>query len=106
GVFYSTRDREIYPLPLHDALPIWGETADERKPYRLEEAERMLEIIQGFDPPGIGARDLRECILLQLRDSVAQEISASARLPPAGDRKSTRLNSSHVKTSYAVFCLK
>src|SRR5690606_41423579 len=24
----------------------------------------------------------------------------------AGDRKSTRLNSSHVKTSYAVFCLK
>src|SRR5690606_40142886 len=25
---------------------------------------------------------------------------------PRGDRKSTRLNSSHVKTSYAVFCLK
>src|SRR5438067_3896846 len=24
----------------------------------------------------------------------------------AGDRKSTRLNSSHVSTSYAVFCLK
>src|SRR5215475_5338950 len=29
----------------------------------------------------------------------------SARRPP-GDRKSTRLNSSHVKSSYAVFCLK
>src|SRR5690606_42077664 len=27
-------------------------------------------------------------------------------LAPAGDRKSTRLNSSHVKISYAVFCLK
>src|SRR5690606_40704100 len=27
-------------------------------------------------------------------------------LIPAGDRKSTRLNSSHVKISYAVFCLK
>src|SRR5690606_40900667 len=27
-------------------------------------------------------------------------------LPAKGDRKSTRLNSSHVKTSYAVFCLK
>src|SRR5690606_39771596 len=25
---------------------------------------------------------------------------------PSSDRKSTRLNSSHVKTSYAVFCLK
>src|SRR5204863_4229610 len=28
------------------------------------------------------------------------------RLPDDGDRKSTRLNSSHVETSYAVFCLK
>src|SRR5207302_3940418 len=27
-------------------------------------------------------------------------------LPPWPDRKSTRLNSSHVKISYAVFCLK
>src|SRR5690606_39497298 len=32
---------------------------------------------------------------------------ADARLPaPPSDRKSTRLNSSHVKISYAVFCLK
>src|SRR3989442_6307842 len=28
------------------------------------------------------------------------------RLPRRGDRKSTRLNSSHVRISYAVFCLK
>src|SRR5471030_3475543 len=28
------------------------------------------------------------------------------RHPPFGDRKSTRLNSSHLGTSYAVFCLK
>src|SRR2546430_11206096 len=27
-------------------------------------------------------------------------------LPPAADRKSTRLNSSHSQISYAVFCLK
>src|SRR5690606_41508685 len=30
----------------------------------------------------------------------------SKRLPARTDRKSTRLNSSHVKSSYAVFCLK
>lgn len=30
------------------------------------EAERVLGLIQGFDPPGVGARDLRECLLLQL----------------------------------------
>lgn len=32
----------------------------------LEEVEELLEQIQQFDPPGIAARDLRECLLLQL----------------------------------------
>lgn len=31
-----------------------------------EEVLAVLKIIQSFDPPGIGARDLRECLLLQL----------------------------------------
>lgn len=31
------------------------------------EIRRGLAIVQGFDPPGIGARDLRECLLLQLQ---------------------------------------
>jgi RNA polymerase sigma-54 factor len=35
-------------------------------PYTAAEAEQMLRIIQKFDPPGVGARDLRECLLLQL----------------------------------------
>ncbi|MBW3628951.1 MAG: RNA polymerase factor sigma-54 [Gemmatimonadetes bacterium] len=52
----------------------WGETAEERRPYSMGEADSMLRTIQGFDPAGIGARDLRECILLQLRDYGAQEI--------------------------------
>ncbi len=32
-----------------------------------DEALKVLRIIQNFDPVGIGARDLRECLLLQLR---------------------------------------
>ena len=28
----------------------------------------MLKVIQEFDPPGVGARDLRECLLLQIRN--------------------------------------
>ncbi len=32
----------------------------------LEEVEELLEKIQQFDPPGIAARDLRECLILQL----------------------------------------
>ncbi|HZR04806.1 MAG TPA: RNA polymerase factor sigma-54 [Candidatus Udaeobacter sp.] len=32
-----------------------------------EDFEKMLAVIQGFHPPGVGARDLRECLLIQLK---------------------------------------
>jgi len=32
-----------------------------------QEAEKALALVQEFDPPGVAARDLRECLLLQLR---------------------------------------
>jgi RNA polymerase sigma-54 factor len=56
----------------------WGGTAHERRPYTLTDAADMLRIIQSFDPAGIGARDLRECILLQLYDCAIQELTASS----------------------------
>jgi RNA polymerase sigma-54 factor len=34
--------------------------------YTVDEVEEMLRIIQRLDPPGVGARDLRECLLIQL----------------------------------------
>ena len=37
--------------------------------YTLEEGERMLARIQDLEPPGVGARDLRECLMLQLRQA-------------------------------------
>lgn len=37
-----------------------------------QEMYRLLEVIQDLDPPGIGARDLRECLLLQLRRKTYQ----------------------------------
>jgi RNA polymerase sigma-54 factor len=37
--------------------------------YTMSEAEDMLGIIQSLDPPGVGARDLRECLMLQLREA-------------------------------------
>src|SRR5499426_4489266 len=36
-------------------------------PWPLEEVERALKLVQGFDPIGVAARDLQECLLLQLR---------------------------------------
>ncbi|MBY0536164.1 MAG: RNA polymerase factor sigma-54 [Chitinophagaceae bacterium] len=32
-----------------------------------EEVEKMIQMIQQFDPPGVAARDLQECLLLQLK---------------------------------------
>ncbi|MGE0553792.1 MAG: RNA polymerase factor sigma-54 [Gemmatimonadales bacterium] len=37
--------------------------------YTEEEIDAMLELIQRLDPPGVAARDLQECLLLQLREA-------------------------------------
>jgi RNA polymerase sigma-54 factor len=42
---------------------------DDVPSYSLAEAEEMLATVQGLDPAGVGARDLRECLMLQLRDA-------------------------------------
>ncbi len=51
--------------------------------YTGEEVEAMLAIVQRLDPPGVGARDLRECLLLQLaeagdKDALAYRLVAEA----------------------------
>ncbi|BAH38659.1 RNA polymerase sigma factor [Gemmatimonas aurantiaca T-27] len=51
--------------------------------FSEEEIEALLLIIQELDPPGVGARNLRECLLLQLRadgqaDSLAGRLVAEA----------------------------
>ncbi len=47
--------------------------------YAMEDVEEALTVLQEFDPLGVGARDLRECLLLQLRtldpqNTLAQQI--------------------------------
>lgn len=51
----------------------WAEEGETMEPFTLAEAEDMLRIIHGFEPPGVGARDLRECLLLQLQDAGKEE---------------------------------
>src|SRR5699024_12835088 len=75
-VFNDTATTEIYTLPLHDALPI----------SLLEHPEQLAMAISGR---------------LSWEAVVEETLRWDAR-----DRKSTRLNSSHVSISYAVLCLK
>lgn len=49
----EAEDRELAELPL----------------YTVEEGEVMLKKVQDLDPPGVGARDLRECLMLQLEEA-------------------------------------
>src|SRR5436309_5569088 len=88
--FNDTATTEIYTLSLHDALPI----------FRLEgHIHRGLNdrgLIHNGLSPWDDSHDWSRTVGLDLYNSDRR----------AKDRKSTRLNSSHVKISYAVFCLK
>ncbi|MCU0639490.1 MAG: RNA polymerase factor sigma-54 [Candidatus Krumholzibacteria bacterium] len=54
----SLDDSGYLTCPLEDIARTFG--------AELGEAEKVLKLIQTFDPPGVGARDLRECLLIQL----------------------------------------
>src|SRR5690606_41634749 len=93
-------------LSLHDALPIsstgGGQPDSASARLALEEV--------GCDIAGflVGQGDGRHGRAGQVGGGVANELQQHAGLvgqaPGYQDRKSTRLNSSHVKISYAVFC--
>src|SRR5256885_9553452 len=87
--FNDTATTEIYTLSLHDALPICHVGAGGQG-----QAQHHL------DPVGERKGPAHQ---LQLeREHIGGEVDEHQ----DGDRKSTRLNSSHLVISYAVFCLK
>jgi RNA polymerase sigma-54 factor len=64
---------------IEDAGGDWFGDGEPHEPFVLAEGEEMLRILQGLDPAGIASRDLRECLLLQMRDS-NQEDSLAFRI--------------------------
>src|SRR3712207_8574843 len=93
--FNDTATTEIYTLSLHDALPI---SADRKQAARKQAARKQAEQKQAEQRLVERRRGERR------RRGTAQWDQQAPR--PPGDRKSTRLNSSHANISYAVFCLK
>src|SRR2546426_9380424 len=87
--FNDTATTEIYTLSLHDALPIF-----EAGLPGFKTAIRESVVLSVDDR-------LRIDFTLQIGE-VAEKIVVTT----TTDRKSTRLNSSHLVISYAVFCLK
>ena len=50
-----------------------GRDTDDLPLYTIEEAEKMLQTVQSLDPPGVAARTLQECLLLQLKEAGLQQ---------------------------------
>src|SRR5436309_5238084 len=67
------------------------------------EGDDVFIFVEHFERDGFGSRSDRRAL-----ENLDGDFLASAKMQRsfARDRKSTRLNSSHVKISYAVFCLK
>src|SRR5205807_7919371 len=96
----------LYPLSLHDALPIFQLTTDEGL-TGLGEAttsnrdEAVVAYLEGARHRHVLGSDP-----FNLEDLWARVYRGDfVRSGTIADRKSTRLNSSHLVISYAVFCL-
>src|SRR5690606_42109102 len=89
-------------LSLHDALPIFslGESAER---VVADEPARPPQLVHDF-VAGVDAVGAADAFHLQAVPDI--DPGRTDRNAAEADRKSTRLNSSHVKISYAVFCLK
>src|SRR5699024_11560035 len=87
----NTAPTEISTLSLHDALPISDKEVEEAA--KLANADFFIrQLPQGYDT--------------ELSGDGGSLSQGQRQLLAIADRKSTRLNSSHVSLSYAVFCFK
>src|SRR5690606_39638213 len=93
----------IYTLSLHDALPISAPTASRSVGSLGHRGAEVMKRLLDITLAG-GALLLLLPLLIVL--SLLIQFKMGSPVIFRQDRKSTRLNSSHVKISYAVFCLK
>src|SRR5438045_8669258 len=89
--FHDTATTEIYTLSLHDALPILP-------------VQSLFDYLEGGDTLNEFLRQFPTVTREQA--TAALDFARQSLIQRARDRKSTRLNSSHLGISYAVFCLK
>src|SRR6266498_1429367 len=102
------RAHEVVHVDLAACLPIGAALADSR-PRRAGDPVLVgqVDLPRVLDGDDLGARPDEEARAVQRRRLPARGAAADHHgLAVLQDRKSTRLNSSHVRISYAVFCLK
>src|SRR5215217_1650396 len=74
-IMYSLDTNGYLKTPLEELLPpVAAEVNGDLQAYRAKQtavAEQALRVVQRLDPPGVGARTLKECLLLQLIPGMA-----------------------------------
>lgn len=86
---------------LPELVQVYGELID------LQDAEKALSIIQKLDPPGVGARDLKECLLLQITPTTPlREIMITIISDHFEDLLQNRLPLIERKTGYSMDAIK
>src|SRR5699024_12882266 len=104
----STTDKQTtisYPLSLHDALPI--SMASMKNGVLRSVNDTFRKITRVVSTRGImSGETMKDRLQAALNEYAAKGLTAYTDAAGRQDRKSTRLNSSHVSISYAVFCLK
>src|SRR5699024_12084297 len=96
----------LYTLSLHDALPIfvrYGSGVDAPWGLRQERSGPRGAEIEIDTPHGELTVQLSVTGHHNVLNALGALAASSVAVPEAEDRKSTRLNSSHVSISYAVF---
>src|SRR5690606_39627504 len=94
-----------YTLSLHDALPI--SSGDARLGGgRSRDGHIRADLREALFTNPADQKELRHVPEAAQFGAEAEYAVGKDRAHAGKDRKSTRLNSSHVKISYAVFCLK
>src|SRR5207248_8857966 len=99
----QTPTPQIYTLSLHDALPISRVAGHDRGRCIDDRQRGIVDVIGVISAP---RRRTAGHQWEHQRDEDPHAIGGSKSCARRGDRKSTRLNSSHRTISYAVFCLK
>ena len=98
---YNLDDSGFLHIELRDLVRDYGGDAS------LAQAEEALDLVQRLDPPGVGARNLRECLLLQLTPDVpCRDVLQVLITHHLDDIQQNRLPSIEKRTGFSIDVIK
>lgn len=95
SIIYNIDDNGYLMYPLSEII-------GSEDPEALEEAQEALKLVQKVDPPGVGARDLQECLLLQIGEGRKYKLERMVVSEHLNDIINNRIPKIAKKTGYSI----